>query len=49
MGDQTSHSSFQRDIGIPINFKNSQALALFEALNTVGLSRCQGMWGPLSK
>ena len=29
-------------------FKKCQASAPFEALNTVGLSRCQGTGGPLS-
>ena len=34
-------SSFHTDIGIPINFKKSQSLSPFEALNSVCLSMCQ--------
>ena len=30
-------------------FKKSQASAPFEGLNSVGLLRCQGKWGPLSR
>ena len=43
VGDQASLSSFHRDIGIPINFQKSQASPRFEALNSLGLSMCQGM------
>ena len=43
MGDQASLSSFHRDIGIPINFQEVSGLRLFEALNSMGLSRCKGM------
>ena len=30
-------------------FKKSQASSAFETLNSTSLSRCQGMWGPLSR
>ena len=43
MGDQESLSSFYRDIGIPINFQEVSGPGTFEALNSVGLSSCQGM------
>ena len=43
MEDQASLSSFNRDIGILSIFKKSQASATFEAFNSEGLSRCQGM------
>ena len=40
-GDQGSLSSWNSDIGIPIHFQKCQALSLFEALNSVCLSRYQ--------
>ena len=40
-GDRGSLSSWNSDIGIPIHFKKSKASSPFEALNSVGLSRCQ--------
>ena len=36
-----SLSSCYRDIGIPINFKKSQAASPFEGFNSPGLSSCQ--------
>ena len=41
--DVVSLSSFHRDIGIPVNFQQVSSLAAFEALNSMNLSRCQGM------
>ena len=49
LGDQASVSSFQKDLGIPINFQEESGLVTFEALNFTSLSRCQEMWGPLSR
>ena len=43
MGDQASLSSFKKDIEIPINFQEETGLGTFEGLNSVVLSRCQGM------
>ena len=34
MGDQVSLSSFQKDLGIPINFQEESGLVTFEALNS---------------
>ena len=48
MGDQASLSSYHRGIGIPINFQKSQALAPFEALNTVGSIGDKGYEAPCS-
>ena len=41
MGDHASLSSFQKDLGIPINFQEESGLVAFEALNSVCLSRCE--------
>ena len=41
MGDHASLSSFQKDLGIPINFQEESGLVAFEALNSVCLSSCQ--------
>ena len=41
MGDHASLSSFQKGLGIPINFQEESGLVTFEALNSVCLSRCQ--------
>ena len=41
MGDQASLSSFQKDLGIPVNFQTESGLVTFEALNSTSLSRCQ--------
>ena len=41
--DQASLSSFQKDLGIPINFQEESGLVTFEALNSTSLSRCQEM------
>ena len=49
MGDHASLSSFQKVLGIPINFQTESGLVNFEALKSTSLSRCQEMWGPLSK
>ena len=49
VGDQASLSSFQKVIGIPINFQEDSGLITFEALNSTSLLRCQEMWGPLSR
>ena len=46
MGDQASLSSFQKDLGIPINFQEESGLVSFEALNSTSLSRCQEMFRP---
>ena len=43
VGDQGSLSSFQNDIGIPINFQEGSGLVSFEALNSTSLSRCKEM------
>ena len=43
VGDQVSLSNLHRDIVIPINFQEVSGLGTFEALNSVGLSRCQGI------
>ena len=42
MGLQASLSSFQKDLGIPINFQEESGLVTFEALNPMSLSSCQG-------
>ena len=44
MEGQMSLSSFQKDLGIPINFQEESGLVTFEALNSTSLSRCQEMW-----
>ena len=49
MGALASLSSFQKDLGIPINFQEESGLVTFEALNSTSVSRCQEMWGPLSR
>ena len=49
MGNHTSLSIFQKDLGIPINFQQESGLVNFEALNSTSLSSCQEMWGPLSR
>ena len=49
MGDYTSLSSFQKDLGVPINFQEESGLVTFEALKSKSLSRCQEMGGPLSR
>ena len=36
-------------LGFLLTFKKSQASSPFEALNFTSLSRCQVMWGPLSR
>ena len=46
MGDEASLSSFQKDLGIPINFQEEPGFVTFEALNSTSLSRCQEMEGP---
>ena len=43
MGDQASLSTFQKDLGIPINFQEESGLVTFEALNSTSLSRSQEM------
>ena len=43
VGDQASLSSFQKDLGIPINFQEATGLVTFEALNSMSRSRCQEM------
>ena len=43
VGDHASLSSFQKDLGIPINFQEESGLVTFEALNSTSLSRCQEM------
>ena len=48
MGDHASLSSFQKDLGIPINFQEESGLVTFEALNSTSLSMCQERRGPLS-
>ena len=43
MGDQVSLSSFQKDLGFPINFQEESGLGTFEALNSRslrGVKRC---------
>ena len=42
-GDQASLSSYQKDLGIPINFQEESGLVTFETLNSTTLSRCQEM------
>ena len=37
MGDHASLSSFQKDLGIPINFQEESGLVTFEALNSTSL------------
>ena len=49
LGDQTSISSFQKDLAIPINFQEESGLVTFEEFNSTSLSSCQKMWGPLSR
>ena len=49
MGDQASLSSFQKELGIPINFQEESGFVTFEALNFTSLSRFQEMLGPLSR
>ena len=49
VGDQVSLFSFHRNIGIPISFQEESTSSAFEALNSTGLSRCQGMRGPMSR
>ena len=49
MGNQASLSSFQKDLGIPINFQEESGLIIFEALNSTSLWKCQELWGPLSR
>ena len=44
MGDQVSLSSFQNDLGIPINFQEESGLVTFEALNSTtsrDVMRCE--------
>ena len=43
MRDQETLSSFHSNIGIPINFQEESGLVTFEALNSMSLSRFQGM------
>ena len=43
LGDEASLSSFQKDLGIPINFQEESGLVIFEALNSTSLSKCQEM------
>ena len=43
VGDQASLSSFQKDLGIPINFQEESGLVTFEALNSTSLSMFQEM------
>ena len=43
MGDHESLSSFQRNLGIPINFQEESGLITFEVLNSMSLSMCQGI------
>ena len=40
-GDQGSLSSWNSDIGIPIHFQKESGIVIFEALNSVCLSRYQ--------
>ena len=47
MADQASLSSFQKDLGIPINFQEESGLVTLEALNSTSLSRCQEMGPPV--
>ena len=49
VGDHASLSSFQKDLGVPINFPEESGLITFEALNSMNLSRCQEMGGTLSR
>ena len=46
MGDHASLSSFQKDLGIPINFQEGSGLVTFEALNSTSLSSCQEIEAP---
>ena len=44
MGDHVSLSSFQKDLGFPINFQEESGLVTFEALNSTslrGVKRCE--------
>ena len=44
MGDQVSLSSFQNDLGIPINFQEETGLVTFQALNSTtsrDVMRCE--------
>ena len=44
VGDQASISSFQKDLGIPVNFQEESSLVTFEAFNSTSLSsvkRCE--------
>ena len=44
MGDQASLSSFQKGLGIPINFQEESGLVTFEALNSTtsrGVKICE--------
>ena len=49
VGDHASLSSFQKDLGVPINFQEESGLVTFEALNSTSLARCQEMGGTLSR
>ena len=49
MEDQASLSSFQKYLGIPINFQEVSGLVSFEALISTSLWRCQEIWGALSR
>ena len=43
MGAEASLSTFQKVLGIPVNFQEESGLVTFEALNSTSLSRCQEM------
>ena len=43
VGNQASLSSFQKYLGIPINFQEESGHVTFEAVNSTSLSRCQEM------
>ena len=47
MGDHASLSSFQKDLGIPVNFQEESGLVTFEALNSTSLSRCRDVRHPV--
>ena len=43
VGDHASLSSFQKNLGIPINFQDESGLVTFEELNSTSHSKCQEM------
>ena len=46
MGDHASLSSFEKDLGFPINFQEESGLVTFEALNFTSLRGVKGCEGP---